>query len=303
MCLSKEGATLLTWRVQPLIILFTLDFRLPFKVNLGVLFASLLLIYLFCLVVSWISKPAFHEAIPRIFAGLTFKNWLIVMPLVSSALLLSILFIQSLQESHGIPTGALHFPNPYEALVSLSYAPVAEEIGFRLSVLGVISAIYCLIAAVKLGVSKRFLIKAFLLALLTPEKAKKITNSGAIETYGWIKGVKAGEWITLILTSVFFGLVHYLAGSGWGIGKVTSASLAGLILGLVYLRYGIHASILLHWFFNYYGYVYDLAAKKYGSVFSGLNWMINKLITILGVFALGFFVTVFVAERFTDVKV
>jgi len=52
-------------------------------------------------------------------------------------------------------------------------------------------------------------------------------------------------------------LAHYLTGGGWEIGKITSASVVGLAMGLTYLLYGVQAPILLHWFFNYYLWFFD----------------------------------------------
>ena len=70
----------------------------------------------------------------------------------------------------------------------------------------------------------------------------------------------------LIWTSIAFGLSHYLSGGGWEIGKITSASIVGLALGITYLVYGFQAPILLHWFFNYYFSAFDLASKLHPSI-------------------------------------
>jgi hypothetical protein len=67
--------------------------------------------------------------------------------------------------------------------------------------------------------------------------------------------------LLLVISSVAFGAAHYLAGGGWDIGKISTAALAGFAMGLVYLRYGAYAPILLHWFFDYYFGAFDLASQ------------------------------------------
>ncbi|MBS7655380.1 CPBP family intramembrane metalloprotease [Candidatus Bathyarchaeota archaeon] len=291
MFLNKENAALIASKVKVLIIFFAIDFWSPLRVNLGFLFAILLLLYSLCLIASWKLDTPFHKAVlnPKLLS----KNWLTLMPLASSSLLIAIIFIQSLQETHGIPTGSIQFQNPYEALFSLAYSPIIEELGFRISLIGLASIISCLIKTIK--APKTLILKTLVLAFLYPDKAKKTIGIENIEANGWFKGVKLGEWLLLILTSLGFGLAHYLAGSGWEMGKITSASLAGLIFGLVYLRYGAHASILFHWFFNYYGYIYDLAVEKQ-FLNSIISTLINWFTFGLGILTIGFFIVSFMAK-------
>lgn len=294
---SKEGLLVISKEAQIFIVLFAIDFKLPISTNAGTLFVTMVAIYSLCLLASWRMGMRFHKAVKKVLGG-GLKNWLASMPLFSSALLVAILLLQGLQESRGIPTGSIQFQNPYEALISLSYSPVIEELGFRLSPLGLISAVYCALELKKIKLPKGSALTTLPLAFIFPDKAKKDIGTINIEEDGWLKGMKGGEWVGLISSSLIFGLAHYLAKSGWEIGKITSASLAGFILGLVYFRYGIHASILLHWFFNYYGYVYELAAKNYGQIFSKILLTIDWLTVSLGIFA----ITLFLAGLFLNVS-
>jgi len=50
----------------------------------------------------------------------------------------------------------------------------------------------------------------------------------------------------LIVSSVMFGLGHWLAGSGWGFWKIFPASIAGLFLGYLFLKKGLFAAIIFH---------------------------------------------------------
>ena len=78
-------------------------------------------------------------------------------------------------------------------------------------------------------------------------------------------------------------MAHYLSGGGWEIGKATSASAVGIVMGLTYLLYGVQAPILLHWFFNYYTYALSFASELYATVF--ITYILADLVTIvLGIF-------------------
>ncbi len=50
----------------------------------------------------------------------------------------------------------------------------------------------------------------------------------------------------LILSSVMFGLGHWLAGSGWGAWKIFPAAVAGLFMGFLFLKKGLFAAIIFH---------------------------------------------------------
>ena len=50
----------------------------------------------------------------------------------------------------------------------------------------------------------------------------------------------------LIVSSVMFGLGHWLAGSGWGIWKVLPAAIGGLFMGYLFLKKGLFASVIFH---------------------------------------------------------
>jgi hypothetical protein len=60
------------------------------------------------------------------------------------------------------------------------------------------------------------------------------------------------EYATILVSSLIFGLAHFLLGAGWEVGKISTAFLAGIVFAFAYVEYGFHISILLHWFFNCY---------------------------------------------------
>jgi len=144
---------------------------------------------------------------------------------------------------------------------------VLEEISFRISTIGIFLIAYLfLVGGKKLAtLSGGQALKVALLIPLYPDKAKKLLGVKTVSEFG-LKGISLGEWIMVIITSLVFGLVHYIF--GWGPGKITTATLDGFAFGLAYLFYGIQAPILLHWFFNYYWYGFSLALDVYPNSFS-----------------------------------
>jgi len=58
----------------------------------------------------------------------------------------------------------------------------------------------------------------------------------------------ASEVLLIVVSSLIFGLAHFEA---WGAWKIAPSALAGLALGFMYLKYGLYASIMLHFAFDY----------------------------------------------------
>jgi len=143
---------------------------------------------------------------------------------------------------------------------------VLEEISFRISTIGIFLVVYLLLVGGKklATLSAGQALKVVFWIPLYPDKAKKLLGVKTVSEFG-IKGISRGEWTMIIITSLAFGLVHYIF--GWGPGKITTATLDGLVFGLTYLFYGVQAPILLHWFFNYYWYGFFLALDLYPNSF------------------------------------
>lgn len=217
-------------------------------------------IYVACFVAAYNYGERFHVVLDGLYkrsvSGLS-KNFLLVMPLITSVLLTAVLIIHSFQESMGCPTGsAPTVGSPLEDFLLLTYAPIVEELGFRIIPLGLFLLFY--LPAIKresiLPLSGTERLKTIFLAVLLPEKAKKKLG---LET-----GISVFEWSLIVLFAVFFGFAHWLSPS-WEVGKITTTTLSGLVFGWTYLKYGAYAPILLHWFFNYYFKAYDLASQSF----------------------------------------
>lgn len=159
---------------------------------------------------------------------------LIKMFLLAGVVLVLSILIEALQSSIGVETGELEAPNDYIYYISAVYAPIGEEIGFRLTIIGLASLIMYFLSR------KEKTLKGALTSFLIPYKIYKDDHDKMYVLY-----------ILVIFTSLVFGFAH-LMGPGWKLGKVTLSILAGLYLGYLFVKYGITTSILGHAYFNVY---------------------------------------------------
>ncbi len=247
----------------PIWIFTIVGFVVPVWLNVGLFFLLLWGVFAICLVAAWKFRESLQEVIRKSFSRpmkKLFDNCLFALPIIVSMTFVAVIAITKLQEAGGVPTGGASLPpNPFEAFFWLSYAALTEEIGFRLIPIGGFLIIYLFWVgrknAVTLSWGQR--LKLFLAAPLFPDEAKKMVGVIGVSDFGVRSGISLGEWVMVFFTSIVFGLAHYLSGGDWEIGKITSASVVGLAMGLTYLLYGVQAPILLHWFFNHYLWFFD----------------------------------------------
>jgi len=286
---SPDGLTASNqYRYLPILLFVIIGFYTPVALNVGLVFLFLWSVFAVCFIAAWKFRESFHGVIEKGFSRSMkklFDNCLLAMPIITSMMLTAVIAIHSFQEAQGVPTGDIPLPpNRFKAFFELSYAALIEEIGFRVTPIGAFLIIYLFWVgrknAVTLSLGQR--LKLFLTAPLYPEKAKKMVGAKTVGDFGVRGGISLGEWVMVFFTSIVFGLAHYLSGGGWEIGKVTSASVVGLAMGLTYLLYGVQAPILLHWFFNYYNYAYYIASDLYIFMFI-IFVLINSVTIILGV--------------------
>ena len=271
----------------PVYLFFIFAFNIPTYINVGLIFAFLWGVFLFCFVAAWKLRESFHEVIKNSFSrpiSHTLKNFLFAMPIITSMLLTAVIAIHSFQEAHGVPTGEPPLPeDPMEKFFVLTYVVVMEEIGFRITPIGAFLVFYVFLVGIEKARMESWgqRLKVFFLAWLYPEKAKKMLGLKTVGDSGVRGGISLAEWIMVLLTSAIFGLVHYLGG-GWEVGKITSVFVQGFAMGLTYLIYGIHAPILIHWFFDYYGYVYyEIALNTHPETFLLVS-IVDRTTIILG---------------------
>ena len=289
---TSEGRAL-SIRVHPLPILLFILFQVetPLVLNLGLVFLFVWSVYILCFGIAWLWRESFHKVIRTAFlrpVNRLLSNFLFALPILASMLLLAVIGIHYFQESaFGVPTGEPVLPeNPFETFFLLAYSPLIEEVGFRLSPIGLFLIVYVFWAGRKLiaEFSSKKLLKLFLVAPIYPEEAKRMVGLKNVDADGF-RGISVAEWIIVLATSLIFGLAHLLSGIGWDVGKVTSTFMVGFVWGLAYLAYGFQAPILLHWYFNYYFYAYELASDLYPSIFS-IEVLISFLTIVVGILGL-----------------
>lgn len=278
---------------------FILDWPSFIISNYLVFCYSFVAIFVLCLIASIRSENGVMWGLAQLRQGsrpIGLPNWLAVMPLLSSSLLVIVIVLTLLLNSVGVPSGGLPTPTTQRDLAGefavIIYAPIREEMAIRITVIGVIDGIIVLARVWWSRVAKGKTsapsetssipwIPAFLSTIYSPEKAKSMVGLRRVATAGW-RGIHWTEWILLIFTSVIFGLLHVLSGAGWENGKAVTAGLSGFALGLVYLSYGAYANILLHWFFNFYIYVFTL--PFFTGLFLGFALTMDLIIFFLTLF-------------------
>jgi hypothetical protein len=71
-----------------------------------------------------------------------------------------------------------------------------------------------------------------------------------------------GEFFFILLSSTLFGLAHL----GWGPWKVLPTFVHGLLFGYLFVKVGLHASIAMHFLFDYTGFINEIIGA-YGPLF------------------------------------
>lgn len=247
------------------------DFDIPIVIDAGMLFTFLWIVYILCFAAAWKLRESLRDVIEKRFSRPTdklFNNFLFAMPIITGMLLTAVVFIEMFQRDViGMPPSEPSLPkDPFLAFLNISYAPVVEELSFRVSPIGIFLIIY-LFSAGRKTVSTLSLgqkLKLFFLIPLYPEKAKKVVGVKTVSEYGVSRGMSLTEWLMIVFTGLTFGISHYFSPVGWELEKISTASLSGVAFGLVYLIYGVYAPMLLHWFFNYYLWLnYEIILEFY----------------------------------------
>ena len=181
----------------------------------------------------------------------TLSNRIIIIPLTYSILTIISFIIERIQDQVGIETGVLSSKDPVTELLSLSISPISEEIGFRASIIGLTAFII-----LSQKSSSKNVIKSF----LYPEQA--ILSIEDKNKNNYIKLL----YIIALFSGLYFGIAHIMYGGEWQLGKITTASLAGITLGIIYIKFGLFSVILIHWLFNYYTTIYIKINEIIGSI-------------------------------------
>jgi len=227
-------------------------FAVPVTTSIGSLFALSTAIYAALLAFAGLQhRNAFSAIRSSLTQGSSelFGNPLLASVIALGALTLGIGLLEIIQSSAGIKTGSIT-GDPLLIFVGVTLAPLREELGFRVALIGIVALV--------LGF--RSSVKTALKALWRPS-AILTGEPGDLPN-------KVGLSIMVVISSILFGAAHFLSGSGWEIGKVSEAAAAGVVLGYLYVRYGFHAAVLLHWGVNYFG----TAFAFFGQGVWGIPW-------------------------------
>ena len=261
----------------------------PIPVDLLLLTDTCIIIYIVCFIAAFRSRGGFLSDLQRLRQVgqiSTRSNWLVAMPLVSCALLLTVLVVTIVLNQSGISSGTLCNPCPPEAelYAALTYSPISEEIAFRITTLGLLASIMTLWKArsIEQGPSKPRILSLVITSFLAPERAKARVGLPTITDNG-LHGIHWSEWILLFLTSSLFGIAHIISGgTDWGVGKAFTAAISGFALGFVFLGYGAYAAILLHWFFDFYFETFSVGADVFGGALATLPGLVSLATLIVG---------------------
>jgi len=287
---TPEGLIVSAVHLSPLKVWFlNLPVSVPIGVDVGALFFGLWTIFTLSFVAAWKLRENFHQTIKDSVVQPTrklFSSCLFAMPILNSMTLIAVLAMHSFQEAGGIPTGTPPLPGePFLDFFDSSYSAVVEEVGFRLIPIGAFLVIYLFTTkkgTVTFSLSRK--VKLFFTAILFPDSAKRMVGAKTVNEHGVRGGISLGEWGMVIFTSLVFGLSHFDPGVSWEIGKVSSATFSGLVLGLSYLLYGIQASIIMHWFFNAYTDTFLLLSEFHPAAasFANATVIFSFILGILG---------------------
>ncbi|MDA4136787.1 MAG: zinc ribbon domain-containing protein [Thaumarchaeota archaeon] len=266
-----------TYTYQNLIAYFPIyiglvEFGLPLRPSFGVLFLSLTALYAVFIVVAGLQAGGLRRAVNGAIEegpGALLRNPLSATTMILGATLLATVVLDLFQTSVGVQTGGLS-GDSFLLFLDLTISPLIEEVGFRFFLIGV--PLFVLLLATR--PSARKLVKT----LWRPSAAWEVE---ALPGAGQIRvpsdALKNFAIFLVAVSSILFGLAHYLSGAGWDIGKVSEAALDGVALGYLYVRYGLHASIIFHWAVDYA----TNAFAFYGQGVYGVPWTANSLYSLV----------------------
>ncbi|RLI09330.1 hypothetical protein DRO32_00850 [Candidatus Bathyarchaeota archaeon] len=258
---------------RPYILIVVLPIALP-VVPAWALAAFLQALFTALIVASWAWRGGFHN---RVLGGWrepflkNLRNPLYALPFIATATLTGTVLLTLLMEHLGVGAGlTVELPGPLLVLLETTYAAVVEEIGFRFFLIGLPLAIAAL---AKAGYRPRA--EVFLKALLCP---------GALDR-DLRKSLRPLMAFLALASSVAFGLVHVLLGA-WELGKAITATVAGLVMAFCFIEYGLHASMLVHWYFNYHLQVWSAAHDLLGPPYDLLDLFVVLYELALGALSL-----------------
>ncbi len=258
-------------------IIFGLPLLSGVRITVFSLFITLSIIYGAIILKAFVEKGNhFWNVSKRIyktgFTSIT-DNTIILVCTAFSGLVLVSWGINLFQTFIGIETGSIVERAAALQFTSVSLAPIIEEVGFRVTIIGIVVGWFALYRRGFTGA---------ILAIFVPwsvyidmEKKEKLV-----------------VWLSILLSAIAFGFAHIAFGGGWKIGKVAPALISGIILGWIFLRKGFIGAVILHWLFNYFD-----SAYRYFEIVTGFSFF-SSLVDI-SIILLGIMTIVLLGHRLT----
>lgn len=215
-----------------------ISYKIPISFEVGDAFIVVWAIFLILFSISYFGP---EDSLLKMLSNLMSKGWRDLRDngLFNTITWFTILIVFSviidvIQQNFGIKIEIPPSDNNLIRFFQLTISPLTEEIGFRMLLIGIpLFLIYSQISSKKI----------FFQSLWRPSKYLHI------ESYR--------KSIILIVTiGIFFGVSHIISGTPWSIGKLSQATIAGIIIGWVYVRYGFAPAVLIHWATNYFLFSY-----------------------------------------------
>ena len=215
-----------------------IGFKVPISFEMGDVF---IITWITALILFSISYLGPENSILKTLSNIMSNNWknakgnaLVNTITWFSILILSSVIIETIQQSFGIKIVSPQSDNNLIQFFQVSTSPFTEEIGFRVFLIGIpLFLIYSHIPSWKI----------FFKSLWRPSKYLNIENYKK-------------PMMLIITIGLFFGISHIISGTPWSPGKMSQATIAGIIIGWVYVRYGFAPAVLIHWATNYFLFSY-----------------------------------------------
>ena len=256
-----------------------------FDISIGDAFVLLWSFYAVLFTISILGpKHGFFKSLSSIISLGKFdsgKNYMFGITKWFSILILVSALIHFIQEKFGIETVPPLGGNDLIQFFYVSLAPLIEEFGFRLILIGIpLFALY----------SRRTSGKYFLRCLWNP---------GSLEIHDSKKAI-----FLIIFVGVLFGFAHIAFGESWSEGKFAQATASGIILGWVYLRYGFVVSLLIHWATNYFVFSYAnlISQTNFISIEDAFSHSLMSSLELLLLVSGAFSISMLLINRFYSKK-
>lgn len=164
----------------------------------------------------------------------TKSNYMLAITKWFSIIIFLSIVIDFIQRGFGIITVPPPIDNNLTQFLYVSLSPIVEEFGFRVVLIGIPLFVFY---------SHKLSLKHFFRSLWNPYR------------YLHISDLKRSLFL-IVSVGIFFGLAHIMTGEPWTEGKFVQASVSGIILGWLYVRFGLITAILVHWGTNYFIFSY-----------------------------------------------